>query len=50
MWFECATNLTGYSLRFSYEGSVAVTINKIDLLIATSGNNGTDVSCTAYFE
>ena len=57
MTFECATNLTGYSLRFSYEGSVTSTINKIDLpcggkevttnFIASNGNNGT-VVCIMY--
>ena len=29
--FECATNLTGCSLRFSYKGPISVTMNKIDL-------------------
>ena len=42
----------------SYEVSVTVTINKFNLssggkkittIIATSGNNGTGVSCIAYF-
>ena len=33
--------------KFSYEVSVVVTLNKINLLITTSGNNGTDVSCIA---
>ena len=47
MKFVCTTNLTGYDFKFSYEVSVVVTLNKINLLITTSGNNGTDVSCIA---
>ena len=46
MTFECAINLTGYDFKFLY--GVSVTINKIDLLIAIIGNNGTDVSYIAY--
>ena len=58
MTFECATNLTGYMLRFSYGGAVDETLKQTNLpdggikitatFIVTSGNNGTGVSCIAY--
>ena len=57
MTFECATNLTGYSLTFSYSGSVAVTVKQINLpdggikvsttFTVTSTTNGTSVRCIA---
>ena len=55
--FECATNLTGYSLTFSYSGSIDSILKQTNLpdggikitttFIVTSGNNGTSVSCIA---
>ena len=55
--FECATNLTGYTLTFSYSGSIDTTLKQTNLpdggikitttFIVTSGNNGTGVSCIA---
>ena len=59
MTFECATNLTGYILSFSYsyDGSVAVTVKQINLpdggikvsttFTVTSTLNGTRVGCRA---
>ena len=57
MTFECATNLTGYTLTFSYGGSIHSTLKQTNLpdggikitttFIATNGNNGTSVSCIA---
>ena len=55
MTFECATNLTGYTLTFEYSGSIDSTLKQTNLpdggikitttFIVTSGNNGTSVSC-----
>ena len=55
--FECATNLTGYSLSFDYSGTVDYTLKQTNLpnsgikitttFIVTIGNNGTSVSCIA---
>ena len=55
--FECATNLTGYTLTFSYDKSVAATVKQTNLsdgsikvsttFIVTSTNNGTSVRCIA---
>ena len=57
--FECATNLTGYTLSFSYsyDGSISVTVKKTNLtdggikvsttFIVTSTLNGTRVGCRA---
>ena len=57
MTFECATNLTGYTLTFSYGGSIAVTVKQTNLsdggikvsttFIVTSTFNGTSVRCIA---
>ena len=58
MTFECATNLTGYTLTFEYAGgTVDFTLKQTNLpnggikitttFIATNGNNGTGVSCIA---
>ena len=57
MTFECATNLSGYTLTFSYDGSVDVTLKQTNLpdggrkitttFIVTSDNNGTTVRCHA---
>ena len=55
--FECAINLTGYTLSFSYAGSIDVVLEYTNLLdggtkvtitfIVTSELNGTDVRCIA---
>ena len=55
--FECATNLTGYTLTFSYDGSIAATLKQTNLpnggikvsttFIVINGNNGTSVLCIA---
>ena len=55
--FECATNLTGYTLTFDYSGSIDSTLKQTNLpnggikiittFIVTSTNNGTSVSCIA---
>ena len=56
--FECATNLTGYTLTFEYAGgTVDFTLKQTNLpdggikitttFIVTSGNNGTSVRCLA---
>ena len=55
--FECATNLTGYTLTFSYGVAVDETFNPIDLpdggkkvtttFIVTHSLNGTSVRCHA---
>ena len=55
--FECATNLTGYTLTFSYSGSIDSTLKQTNLpdggikitatFIVKSSNNGTSVSCIA---
>ena len=60
MTFECATNLTGYTLSFNYiygGGSITPTWKKTNLtnggikvsttFIVTSTNNGTRVGCRA---
>ena len=57
MTFECATNLTGYTLTFSYGGSIAVTNKQTNLpdggikisttFTVTSTLNGTGVRCIA---
>ena len=57
MTFECATNLTGYTLTFAYDGSVDVTFKKTNLpdggikvtttFIVTHTLNGTRVKCHA---
>ena len=57
MTFECATNLTGYTLTFDYSETVDFTLKQNNLpnggikitttFIVTSGNNGTSVSCIA---
>ena len=57
MTFECATNLTGYTLTFSYGGSIAVTVKQTNLpnggikvsttFTVTSALNGTGVRCIA---
>ena len=49
--FECAINLTGYTLSFSYGGSISSTVKQTNLpdggikvtttFIVTNGNNGT---------
>ena len=41
MTFECATNLTGYTLIFSYSGSIAVTVKQTN--IATMNGPGTAI-------
>ena len=58
MTFECATNLTGYTLTFSYSGSIDSTLKQTSLpdggikitatFIVTSANNGTSVSCMTH--
>ena len=55
--FECATNLTGYTITFDYSGAVDETLKQTNLpvggikitttFIVTSCNNGTSVSCIA---
>ena len=55
--FECATNLTGYTLTFSYDKSVDVTFKQTNLpnggvkitttFTVTSTNNGTRIGCIA---
>ena len=55
--FECATNLTGYTLSFSYGGSITVILKQTNLpsggiiatatFMVTSVNNGTSVRCIA---
>ena len=55
--FECATNLTGYTLTFSYGGSITVTLKETNLpdggikvtttFIVTNSLNGTSVRCHA---
>ena len=55
--FECATNLTGYTLSFSYGGSITVILKQINLpsggkmatatFTVSSTNNGTSVRCIA---
>ena len=55
--FECAINLTGYTLTFSYGGAVDATVKKINLpdggvkvlttFIVTHSLNGTSVRCHA---
>ena len=55
--FECATNLTGYTLTFSYGGSIAVIVEETNLpdggikvstiFILTNSLNGTSVRCHA---
>ena len=57
MTFECATNLTGYTLTFSYSGSIAATVKHINLsdgsimvsttFTVTHSLNGTGVRCHA---
>ena len=57
MTFECATNLTGYTLEFEYGGSIDVTLKQTNLpdggvkitttFIVTSTNNGTTIRCHA---
>ena len=57
MTFECATNLTGYTLTFSYGGAVDETLNETNLpdggkkvtitFIVTHSLNGTSVRCHA---
>ena len=57
MTFECATNLTGYTLRFDYGGSIDSKVKQTNLpdggikisttFIVTNTNNGTSVSCIA---
>ena len=60
MTFECATNLTGYTLSFNYifsDGSITPTLKKTNLtdggikvsttFIVTSTLNGTRVGCRA---
>ena len=55
--FDCATNLIGYTLTFSYSGSVVVKVKQVNLpdggikvsttFTVTSTNNGTSVRCIA---
>ena len=55
--FECATNLTGYTLTFDYSETVDFTLKQTNLpnggikvatiFIVTNGNNGTGVSFIA---
>ena len=55
--FECATNLTGYTLTYEYSGEVDETLKQTNLpdggikvtttFIVTTTNNGTSVSCIA---
>ena len=55
--FECATNLTGYTLTFSYGGSISATVKQTNLpnggikvsttFTVTSALNGTGVRCIA---
>ena len=55
--FECATNLTGYTLTFVYGGSADEILKQTNLpdgsikvtttFIVTTTNNGTSVSCIA---
>ena len=55
--FECATNLTGYTLTFSYGGAVDETLKQANLndggikvtttFIVTHSLNGTSVRCHA---
>ena len=57
MTFECATNLTGYTLTFSYGGSIAPKLKQANLpdggvkvsttFIVTHSLNGTTVRCHA---
>ena len=57
MTFECATNLTGYTLTFSYGGAVDETLKQANLnnggikvtttFIVTHSLNGTSVRCHA---
>ena len=57
MTFECAINVTGYSLTFSYGGSINAVLQHTNLpgggikimttFIVTSTLNGTDVRCIA---
>ena len=57
MTFECATNLIGYTLTFSYGGSISVTVKQANLpnggikisttFTVTSTVNGTGVRCIA---
>ena len=59
MTFECATNLTGYTLTFDYGGSIDTILKQTNLptggikitttFIITSTNNGISVSCIARF-
>ena len=55
--FECATNLTGYTLTFSYSGAVDATVKIANLpdggvkvsttFIVTHSLNGTSIRCHA---
>ena len=57
MTFECATNLTGYTLTFSYGGSIAVIVEETNLpdggikvsttFTVTNSLNGISVRCHA---
>ena len=57
MTFECATNVTGYTLAFSFNKAVVIIFKQINLpdggikvtttFIVTSANNGTSVRCHA---
>ena len=57
MTFECATNLTGYTLLFAYSGSIDQTFKETNLpgggikitttFILTSANNSTSLRCIA---
>ena len=57
MTFECATNLTGYTLTFSYGGSISATVKQTNLIdggikvsttfTVTNTINGTSVRCIA---
>ena len=57
MTFKCATNLTGYTLEFSYSGAVDEALKETNLpdggikitttFIVTIGKNDTSVSCIA---
>ena len=57
MTFECATNLTGYTITFSYNKAVDVILKQTNLLdggikitatfIVTHSLNGTSIRCHA---